>query len=137
RCGAPLRGTCVFAKTAGGCTCDAGRAQTCVTNRRKTRRHCRCHSLCSAPEDGISTGEDCRPRGSRNTMMPSSNQTPELDRGYGNRLRQAREAAGLSVAEVSQRLKMPARVIEALESGDADRGEAEVFVRGRLRSYAR
>lgn len=70
-------------------------------------------------------------------MMSSIHQAPELDRGCGERLRQAREAAGLSISDVSRQLKMPARVIESLESGDSDRAEAPVFVRGQLRSYAR
>ena len=57
--------------------------------------------------------------------------------GVGQRLRKAREAAGLGVAEVSQRLKMPARVVESLEAEDWTRLGAPVFVRGQLRSYAR
>ncbi len=70
--------------------------------------------------------------------MTSSDQMPgQIDRGQGERLRQAREAAGLSVADVAQRLKMPVRVVESLESGDWDRLDAPVFVRGQLRSYAR
>src|SRR5690606_2174655 len=70
-------------------------------------------------------------------MMPSNHHAPELDRGCGERLRQAREAAGLSIADVSKRLKMPARVIESLESHQHPRAEAQVFVRGQLRSYAK
>ncbi|MGJ4801728.1 helix-turn-helix domain-containing protein [Luteimonas sp. SDU82] len=70
--------------------------------------------------------------------MTSSDQMPgQIDRGQGERLRQAREAAGLAVADVAQRLKMPVRVVESLESGDWDRLDAPVFVRGQLRSYAR
>jgi len=61
----------------------------------------------------------------------------QSDRGNGERLRKAREAAGLAVADVAQRLKMPVRVIESLEAGDWDRLDAPVFVRGQLRSYAR
>lgn len=57
--------------------------------------------------------------------------------GVGERLRNAREAAGLGVAEVGQRLKMPARVVESLEAEDWGRLGAPVFVRGQLRSYAR
>ncbi|MDH7452678.1 DUF4115 domain-containing protein [Luteimonas composti] len=70
--------------------------------------------------------------------MTSSDQNPgQIDRGQGERLRQARQAAGLTVADVAQRLKMPVRVVESLESGDWDRLDAPVFVRGQLRSYAR
>jgi cytoskeleton protein RodZ len=57
--------------------------------------------------------------------------------GCGAQLRQAREAAGLSIEAVSSRSKMPARVIEALEAEDWDALGAAVFVRGQLRSYAR
>ncbi len=68
--------------------------------------------------------------------MTPPNQNP-VDSGCGQRLRAAREAAGLSVAEVASRLKMPIRIIEALEAEDWDRIGAAVFVRGQLRSYSR
>jgi len=55
----------------------------------------------------------------------------------GARLMQARERAGLSQEEVSARLKMPVRVVRALESDDWSQAGAPVFVRGQLRSYAR
>jgi cytoskeleton protein RodZ len=70
-------------------------------------------------------------------MTSSDQMLGQIDRGHGERLRQAREAAGLGVADVAQRLKMPVRVVESLESGDWDRLDAPVFVRGQLRSYAR
>ncbi len=70
-------------------------------------------------------------------MNSSDPMAGRSDRGNGERLRKAREAAGLSVADVAQRLKMPARVVESLEAGDWDRLDAPVFVRGQLRSYAR
>ena len=57
--------------------------------------------------------------------------------GCGRRLREAREAAGLSLAEVGARLKMPVRVVESLEREDWSRLGAPVFVRGQLRSYSR
>ncbi len=57
--------------------------------------------------------------------------------GCGAALRMAREQAGLSVQEVSQRLKMPARVLQALEAGQWDQSGGGVFVRGQLRSYGR
>lgn len=57
--------------------------------------------------------------------------------GFGSRLKQSREAAGLSLEQVSARLKMPARVLGALESGDWEMLGAPIFVRGQLRSYAR
>ena len=70
-------------------------------------------------------------------MTPSEPFVGDVHNDCGQRLRQAREAAGLSVADVAQRLKMPMRVIESLEAGEGGRREAPVFVRGQLRSYAR
>jgi cytoskeleton protein RodZ len=58
-------------------------------------------------------------------------------RGCGGRLREARQAAGLSVPEVASRLRMPVHVVEALEDGRWQVIGASVFVRGQLRSYAR
>lgn len=57
--------------------------------------------------------------------------------GCGQRLRKAREAAQLTLADVATRLKMPVRVVESLEAEDWNRLGAPVFVRGQLRSYAR
>ena len=57
--------------------------------------------------------------------------------GCGAALRSAREQAGLSLQEVSQRLKMPAKVLQALEAGQWDQSGGAVFVRGQLRSYGR
>ena len=62
---------------------------------------------------------------------------PEAVTGCGRRLREAREAAGLSLADVGARLKMPVRVVESLEREDWSRLGAPVFVRGQLRSYSR
>jgi cytoskeleton protein RodZ len=62
---------------------------------------------------------------------------PEGGRGCGARLRKAREAAGLSQADVAARLKMPLRVVDSLEVEDWSRLGAPVFVRGQLRSYSR
>lgn len=70
-------------------------------------------------------------------MMPPKHNMAESDRGCGQRLRTAREKAGLSVADVGARLKMPVRIIEALEAEDWARIGAPVFVRGQLRSYSR
>lgn len=65
------------------------------------------------------------------------NAVPEGAHGCGARLRKAREAAGLSQADVAARLKMPLRVVESLEVEDWSRLGAPVFVRGQLRSYSR
>lgn len=57
--------------------------------------------------------------------------------GCGQRLRLAREAAGLSIDDVAARLHMPARVVKSLEMEDWARLGAPVFVRGQVRSYSR
>ncbi|WP_024890210.1 helix-turn-helix domain-containing protein [Luteimonas huabeiensis] len=57
--------------------------------------------------------------------------------GHGERLREARSRAGLSVEQVAGRMRVPVRVVEALEADDWDRLGAPVFVRGQIRSYAR
>lgn len=57
--------------------------------------------------------------------------------GCGARLRAARVAAGLTHEDVAARLKMPTRVVRALEADDWRPLGAPVFVRGQLRSYAR
>jgi len=61
----------------------------------------------------------------------------ETAAGCGQRLRQAREAAGLTLDEVSKRLHMPVQVVRSLEEEQWQRLGAPVFVRGQLRSYAR
>ncbi|MDQ1093081.1 cytoskeleton protein RodZ [Xanthomonas sacchari] len=58
-------------------------------------------------------------------------------KGCGQQLREAREAAGLSIDDVGGRLRMPVHVVQALESEQWQRLGAPVFVRGQLRSYAR
>ncbi|WP_367382088.1 helix-turn-helix domain-containing protein [Stenotrophomonas cyclobalanopsidis] len=57
--------------------------------------------------------------------------------GCGTRLRQAREAAGLTLEDVGQRLRMPVQVVRSLEEEQWQKLGAPVFVRGQLRSYAR
>jgi cytoskeleton protein RodZ len=57
--------------------------------------------------------------------------------GIGARLRKAREAAGMSVAEASAKLKMQTHIVEALEREDWPKLGAPVFIRGQLRSYAK
>ena len=69
--------------------------------------------------------------------MHPNQAAPQGDRGCGERLRRAREAAGLQLEDVAARLKMPVRVVKSLEEEDWGRLGAPVFVRGQLRSYSR
>lgn len=55
---------------------------------------------------------------------------------FGGYLRTLREQKSLSLGEVSERLKLPVRQIEALETGNYEELPEPVFVRGFVRSYA-
>ncbi|MGQ0655771.1 MAG: helix-turn-helix domain-containing protein [Betaproteobacteria bacterium] len=57
--------------------------------------------------------------------------------GIGAELARAREARGLSLAEVSQLLKFAPRQIEALEQDRFDRLPGSTIARGMVRNYAR
>jgi cytoskeleton protein RodZ len=57
--------------------------------------------------------------------------------GVGETLARAREALGLSVADVAQQLKFGMRQIEALEQGRFDTLPGGTFARGMVRAYAR
>ena len=59
------------------------------------------------------------------------------DVGPGQRLREAREAAQLSVAEVASRLRLRPQVLDRLENDDYEQLHGPTFVRGYLSSYAR
>jgi len=71
----------------------------------------------------------------RNTThsAPESGQQAET----GAMLRHAREQQGLTLEQAGSRLKVPTRVVEALEAGRWQQLGAPVFVRGHLRSYAK
>ena len=53
------------------------------------------------------------------------------------RLRRAREKAGLSLEELAARTKIQFSILEAIEAGDFQRVPGGLFVRGFLRAYAR
>lgn len=54
----------------------------------------------------------------------------------GERLRQAREIAGLSVAEVAAKQHLRPVIISAIESGDYRKIDSELFLKGYVRAYA-
>ncbi|HEV8695042.1 MAG TPA: helix-turn-helix domain-containing protein [Lysobacter sp.] len=70
-------------------------------------------------------------------MTDSDQMMPAKDAGCGAALREAREAAGLSIEQVAAQLRMPVRAVANLEADDWSSLGAPVFVRGQLRSYAR
>jgi cytoskeleton protein RodZ len=55
----------------------------------------------------------------------------------GTRLREAREALGMSIADAAQAIRLSARQIGQLEADAWDQLPGETFVRGFLRNYAR
>ena len=61
----------------------------------------------------------------------------EHQKGCGLQLREARERAGLTLEAAAAQLHMPIQVVRALEQEQWQTLGAPVFVRGRLRSYAR
>lgn len=69
----------------------------------------------------------------QNEQQLSGNAAQEL----GQKLKIARERRGFSIGEVAERLKLPARQIEGLESGNYEGLPELVFVRGFLRTYGR
>ena len=62
-------------------------------------------------------------------------QSTDIGLSLGARLRQAREARGVSTADVAEVLKFKQSDVEALESGNVS-GYAPVYALGYLRSYA-
>lgn len=64
-------------------------------------------------------------------------ETPPVREPLGDALRRAREARGLTVADVSHALKFSPRQIEAIEADLFDILPGRVFVRGFVRSYAK
>jgi cytoskeleton protein RodZ len=68
------------------------------------------------------------------TSPPSS---PSSHDGPGARLKVAREAAGLSLEQVAQQLKLAPRQVRALEEEDFAQLPGRTFARGFVRNYAR
>lgn len=61
----------------------------------------------------------------------------QLNTGPGAYLRQAREAAKMSIADVASQIHLTAKYIQAMENDDYSKAPNRVFVRGYLRSYAK
>ncbi len=59
------------------------------------------------------------------------------DVGPGQRLREAREAAHLTLAEVASRMRLEPRALDQLENDNYERLHGTTFVRGYLSGYAR
>ncbi|HYQ81106.1 MAG TPA: helix-turn-helix transcriptional regulator [Anaeromyxobacteraceae bacterium] len=61
---------------------------------------------------------------------------PDAAAAFGRHLLRERELRGLSRDEVVRRTKLPPSVVEALESGDAERMPPRAYLLGYLRNYA-
>lgn len=69
--------------------------------------------------------------------LPLQDTAPEPRMPAGARLREAREAAGLSIDAVAQQLKLAPRQVQAIEDDDYAQLPGRTFVRGFMRNYAR
>ncbi|HZY05187.1 MAG TPA: helix-turn-helix transcriptional regulator [Anaeromyxobacteraceae bacterium] len=61
---------------------------------------------------------------------------PDAVAAFGRHLLRERELRGLRREEVARRTKLPPALVEALESGDAERMPPRAYLLGYLRSYA-
>lgn len=68
------------------------------------------------------------------TAEEVSQDTPEPS--AGQQLRRAREAAGLSLADIAKRQHLRPAVIQAIEDGDYRQIDSELFLKGYVRVYA-
>lgn len=73
------------------------------------------------------------------TGMADIDDQPALapNTGVGSRLKAARESAGLSLAQISERTKIPERMLLLIEAGDFAALPARTYATGFTRSYAR
>ena len=71
------------------------------------------------------------------SATPLRDDAPPPAASAGARLREAREAAGLSIDAVAQQLKLAPRQVKALEEDDFAQLPGRTFIRGFMRNYAR
>lgn len=67
----------------------------------------------------------------------SRNDEPGTPQSVGERLRAAREAQGLSLADIAARTRVPIRHLEAIESGDYSEMPTPTYAIGFAKAYAR
>lgn len=74
-----------------------------------------------------------------NNAASDNNHADEILRQqeFGVKLREAREAAGLSIVDVSEALKLKEEIIKALENSQIDKLPVSAFTQGYIRSYCR
>lgn len=71
------------------------------------------------------------------TDLPRADDAPSPPRHAGERLRAAREQAGISLAEVAERTRIPLRHLEAMENSTYDGLPSRTYAVGFARAYAR
>lgn len=69
-------------------------------------------------------------------MVPEESAKPE-SRSPGQLLRSGREAAGLSIEQVAEKLHLLQSVVSSLEKDSYERIRGDTFVRGYMRNYAK
>lgn len=72
-----------------------------------------------------------------NDATPSEQTAPDRVATVGERLRAAREAQGLSVADIAVRTRVTQRFLEAIEEGDFSQLPSATYASGFARAYAR
>lgn len=77
------------------------------------------------------------PREGQDATPAARTETASAGAVLGARLRAAREAKGLAIADCASELHLPAKVLERLEAEDFGEPEHFVFLRGTLKGYSR
>ncbi len=89
--------------------------------------------------NGVPQDETQPPNGGRKRGAAAAQaaQVPAQPRSIGEALRQAREAAGLTLAEVAERTKVRPGILAEIEADDHDRLPALTYSLGFVKAYAR
>lgn len=91
-------------------------------------------SAAGTPEGEPSGTEEASTEGARESVPPNAE---DAETDPGALLKQARERAGASVAEIAASKRLDETLVEALEEGHYDAFPAPAYVYGYLRAYAR
>ncbi len=78
-----------------------------------------------------------QPEGRRQRRAPARIVPPETEATIGGALRAAREAAGLTLADVAERTKVRPGILTDIEADDHDRLPALTYTLGFVKAYAR
>jgi transcriptional regulator with XRE-family HTH domain len=95
------------------------------------------------PHEDVPQGEDkpaappSRRRGASASAESADAATPAPARTIGEALRQAREAAGLTLAQVAERTKVRPGILSEIEADDHDKLPALTYSLGFVKAYAR